>query len=271
MKKILTLALASTMFFSANAQDAADKKVMAGLTFGGALNFNKPQTNTIDANVGGDFVAGMALDWNFSNNIGLATGLEFDFNRFRTTYNKDIFFDYRDKNVIQAKDEPNNAETSFMLNERKHKSIYLTIPVMLKFQTNFMGYMRYYGKFGVRNSFLLTTRTNNEGQGFNELGAIDKEITQLDDMISPGVMSFYKGSIGLSGGAEYNITGSTVLVAELGFYYGFSEVFQQEGALFGDDDKSLSLFQREEDGTRGAYYSPSLKQSQLLLKVAVLF
>src|SRR5690554_1725593 len=277
MKKILTLTLVAGLMFNASAQDAADKKVMAGLTFGGALNFNNPQTNTMDAKVGGDFVAGMALNWNFSNNIGLATGLEFDFNRFKTEYKEEgtkVYFDYNDKEISKFKEPDENGnyiddDHMFELNERKHKSIYLSLPVMLKFQTNFMGYMRYYGKFGVRNSFLLMTRTDNTGQGYDQLGVVDKDVTSLDDMLSPGVMSVYKGSIGLSAGAEYNITGSTVLVAELGYYYGFSEVFRQEGSLFGDDEKDLSLYQV--NGGVKEYYTPSVKQGQLLLKLAVLF
>jgi len=268
MKKILTLTLVAGLMFNASAQDAADKKVMAGLTFGGALNFNNPQTNTMDAKVGGDFVAGMALNWNFSNNIGLATGLEFDFNRFKTNSYNSVYFDYDDKEIVRQKDA-SASNSSFLVDERKHKSIYLSLPVMLKFQTNFMGYMRYYGKFGVRNSFLLMTRTDNTGQGYDQLGMVDKDVTSLDDMLSPGVMSVYKGSIGLSAGAEYNITGSTVLVAELGYYYGFSEVFRQEGSLFGDDEKDLSLYQV--NGGVKEYYTPSVKQGQLLLKLAVLF
>src|SRR5690554_6725666 len=272
MKKLLTLTLIAGFMFTTNAQDAADKKVMAGLTFGGALNFNNPQTNTMRSKMGGDFVAGMALNWNFSNNIGLATGLEFDFNRFKTFYDKgtDVYFDYNDKDIQKFK-EPKDyfTDPNFLLSERKHKSIYLSFPVMLKFQTNFMGYMRYYGKFGVRNSFLLMTRTDNTGQGYDQLGVVDKDVTSLDDMLSPGVMSVYKGSIGLSAGAEYNITGSTVLVAELGYYYGFSEVFRQEGSLFGNDAKGLSLYQV--NGGARDYYAPSVKQGQLLLKLAVLF
>lgn len=278
MKKLLTLTLVAGLMFNASAQDAADKKVLAGLTFGGALNFNNPQTNTIDAKVGGDFVAGMTLNWNFLDNIGLATGLEFDFNRFKTTYKEGtvVYFDYNDKNIIQYKDpDPDNLypinDSRFKLEERKHKSIYLSIPVMLQFQTNYMGYMRYFGKFGVRNSFLLTTRTNNEGESQDGTGTYIISNEPLEDMLSPGVMSFYKGSIGLAGGVEYNITGSTVLVAELGYYYGFSEVFQQKGTAFGPDEKRMSLY--EVPGVIGTreYYSPSLKQGQLLLKVSVLF
>ena len=270
MKKLLTLSLIAGLLFNVNAQEVSEKKVMAGLTLGGALNLNDPQTNTIDSKVGGDFIVGMVLDWHFSKNIGLATGIEFDFNRFRTTYNEDVYLDYRDKDILQYRDyNEDNTDNYFSVEERQHKSIYMSIPVMLKFQTNYMGYMRYFGKFGVRNSFLLTTRTNNFGQSYdiNE-GKVD--ITELDDMKSPGAMSFYKGAIGITGGAEYNISGSTILVAELGYYYGFSEVFQQKGALFGDDEKDLSLYEINKLGER-EYYAPSLKQGQLMLKLSVLF
>lgn len=272
MKKLLTLSCIVGLLFCSNAQEASEKKVLAGLTLGSALNFNDPQTNTMNSNVGGDFFVGMALDWNFSKNIALSTGIEFDFNRFRTTYSETVYFDYSDKEIIQFNDydKENNIDNNFLVNERHHKSIYLSIPVMLKFQTNFMGYMRYYGKFGLRNSFMLSTRTDNFGQAFDIAGdALD--ISQLEDMSSPGVMSFYKGSFGISGGAEYNISGNTVLVAELGYYYGFSEVFQQEGSVFGDDEKDLSLYQTPVDIEERVYYTPSVRQGQLMLKVSVLF
>ena len=117
---------------------------------------------------------------------------------------------------------------------------------------------------------MLSTRTDNFGQAFDIAGdALD--ISQLEDMSSPGVMSFYKGSFGISGGAEYNISGNTVLVAELGYYYGFSEVFQQEGSVFGDDEKDLSLYQTPVDIEERVYYTPSVRQGQLMLKVSVLF
>ncbi len=276
MKKLLTLSFIAGLLFNTNAQDASEKKFLAGLTLGGALNINDPQTNTMDSKVGGDFIVGMALDWNFSKNIALSSGIEFDFNRFKTSYNKEILFDYRDKDILQFKDyNVDNKDDYFLVNERKHKSIYLSLPIMLKFQTNFMGYMRYYGKFGVRNSFMLTTVTNNKGQGYNQ-EAKKTDITQLDDMKTPGVMSFYKGAIGIAGGAEYNLSGTTVLVAELGYYYGFSEVFRQEGSVFGDDQKDLSLYQVPigkdgKDINNREYYAPSLRQGQLMLKVSVLF
>lgn len=270
MKKILTLTFVAGMMFNAFAQEAADKDVLAGITVGGALNFNNPQTKTIDSKVGGDFLVGMALDWSFSKNIGLSTGIEFGFNRFTTSYNDTVYFDSNDKDILRNKDlEETKATSHFMLDERKHKSIYLTLPIMLKFQTNYMGYMRYYGKFGLRNDFLLSTRADNQGAEFDKNYKPTGE-TELEGMRSKGLMSFYKGSLGITGGVEYNISGSTVLVAEIGYFYGFTEVFQQEGSLFGDDEKDMSLY-REKNNNEREYYSPSLKQSQLILKLAVLF
>lgn len=269
MKNLLTFVLIIGTSFYNIAQDASEKDFQAGLTLGGAMSFNSPQTNTIDSKVGGAFIAGMTMDWNFLSNIGLTTGLEFEFDKFTTTYNEPTFFQYADKDIIRHKDrEDGKAYNYFLLDERAHNSIYLTIPVMLKFQTNYLGYVRYFGRFGIRNSFNLMSRTTNTGTDFDALGLPSGE-NELKDMKSKGINSFYKGAVGISAGAEYNITGNTVLVAELGYYYGFSEIFAQRSNI-------RSLYQLNginnmPPSEAGDYYVPTLKQGQLLLKVSVLF
>lgn len=271
MKKLLIMFVVTSMITGINAQEAAEKKVLAGLTLGTGMNFNNPQTTIIDSKVGADFFAGMSLDWHFAKNIGLSTGIEFDFNRFRHEFNVPTWFQYTDKEIVQRGDEefqPNNGEGEFFLEKRRYRNIYLTVPTMLRFQTNYMGYLRYFGKFGVRNSFLLTTRADNEGAVVG-----DPSMTELEDMQNPGDLALYKGSIGLSVGAEWNFAGSTCLVGEIGYYYGFSEIHKQD-ATFGSEqfekDKNKSLYTENELGNR-EYLTPSAKQGQLILKVAVLF
>lgn len=268
MKKLLTFTLIIATAFTTYAQDASSKKLQAGLTLGGAMSFNTPQTVTIDSKLGGTFLVGMTMDWNFSTNIGLTTGLEFEFDKFKTFYNDSVYFDYNDKNIFRVKDfDASKAHSTFLLEERKHNSIYLTIPVMLKFQSSYLGYFRYFGRFGIRNSFNLMTRATNEGKGYDNDGNMEN-VSELKDMTSKGTLSFYKGSVGITGGAEYNITGNTVLVAELGYFYGFSNVFNQ-------GIKNTRSLYNLENGSRPSdkdgYYQPSLKQGQLLLKVSVLF
>lgn len=273
MKKLLITVLITTFSIGINAQEAAEKKVLAGLSLGTGINFNNPQTNRIDSKVGADFTAGMAIDWHFSNNIALSTGLEFEFNRFRHEFKNPTLFDYNDKEVAQRgnKDDDgfsNDPEGTFKLGERRYRNIYLSLPVMLRFQTGYMGYLRYFGKFGLRNNFLLQTRGDNFGSD------LASEKSELEDMRIPGDLSFYKGSIGLSVGAEWNFAGSTVLVGEIGYYYGFTEIHQQD-AITGDDDKNRSLY-IDNDGNNEIkvdreYFSPSAKQGQLLLKATILF
>jgi hypothetical protein len=262
--------IATSMMAGINAQEAADKKILAGLTLGTGLNFNNPQTTKISSNVGYDFVAGMSFDWHFAKNIGLSTGIEFDFNRFTHEFNEPAFFNYRDKEILQRGNEGDAdfedvPEGVFELDRRRYRNIYLTIPTMLRFQTNYMGYLRYFGKFGVRNSFLLSTRADNYG---NDLFSSK---TELEDMQNPGDLAIYKGTIGLSVGAEWNFSGSTCFVGELGYYYGFSEIHQQK-ALTGDDDKNRSIYSNPllPKSLRN-YYSPASKQGQLILKISVLF
>jgi hypothetical protein len=270
MKKLLIMFVTISMMAGINAQEAADKKILAGLTLGTGLNFNNPQTNAISSNVGFDFVAGMSFDWHFAKNIGLSTGIEFDFNRFTHNFNDPAYFSYNDKEIIQRGNEGDDGfnetpEGIFSLESRRYRNIYLTVPTMLRFQTNYMGYLRCFGKFGVRNSFLLSTRADNQG---NDLLSSK---TELEDMRNPGDLSIYKGSVGLSVGAEWNFSGSTCFVAELGYYYGFTEIHQQN-ALTGDDDKNRSIYNTPIlPKAQRDYYSPASKQGQLILKISVLF
>jgi hypothetical protein len=179
-------------------------------------------------------------------------------------------FEYTDKEIVQrGKDAtPNSGENTFLLTERRYRNIYLTIPTMLRFQTNYMGYLRYFGKFGVRNSFLLTTRADNEGYFVDELTGLGTE-GELEDMQNPGDLALYKGSVGLSVGAEWNFSGSTCIVGEIGYYYGFTEIHKQD-ALTGEEDKNKSLYTQNLTGDR-EYITPSAKQGQLILKISVLF
>ena len=112
------------------------------------------------------------------------------------------------------------------MSTRVQKGTYLTIPTMLLFRTNFIGYFRYFGKFGLRNSFLLTNKINDTGVNYDvDVPGNPVEI-QGDNvnMKAKGDMFFFKSAVGLAGGAEWNFSGSTSLVAELGFYYGFTHV-----------------------------------------------
>ena len=108
------------------------------------------------------------VPFNFSETIGLSTGAEFDFEtlKYKTSNyeDKNTYYYYNDTEIKAVKDvNISNGDKLFQMTSRVQKAVYLTIPTMMVFRTKFFGYMRYFGKFGLRNSFLLSSKINDTG------------------------------------------------------------------------------------------------------------
>lgn len=270
---ILTLAISSTL----NAQDAADKKVQAGIVLGGGLAFQKMGTNYITTNgVGNDLTIGANVNFSFTETIGLTTGLEFDFENIKyksaAYQDKDIYYWYTDREILEMGefDATNANHNLYRLSERQHKLMYLTVPTMMIFRTNFIGYFRYFGKFGLRNSFLLSNTISDKGFNLdpNEPMGASTAATN-ENMKAKGEMFFFKSAVGIAGGAEWNFTGSTCLVAELGFYYGFTPLHADRNISKGKN----YLYATDLDNGVGndVQFNNKANQSQLQLKISILF
>lgn len=271
MKRLLfgltLVALSST----AMAQEAADKKYQAGLIAGFGLNFQEMGTTRLaSAGAGTDFTLGANVNIGLTETIAFTTGAEFDFSRLRFNAGADpVYYWYNDKEILQSADVAGNPNAQlFGLSERTQKPVYLSIPTMLMFRTNFIGYFRYFGKFGLRNSFLLTNSSNDTGVNFDpEIEGANAANVTNENMQASGEMLFFKSAVGAAGGAEWNFTGSTCLVAELGFYYGFTPLF-----LDRDADKTTMYTSTVPASTNdNVAFSNQARQSQLMLKISILF
>ena len=267
--------------------DDSGKKVNMGIAYQLGLNFTKPGTKRIDKDgVGVQNAFGLNININFNENIGFATGLEFDFESYKVsmnTLNGSNYYLYSDSKIIQEEDLGDNYENIdkykvFELTGRKYKNIYATIPTMLTFRTNALGDFRYYGKFGARTSFLVKSTRNDVGNMFesNVNGSdIDdiianpssypKSSTEMEGMKTPygNDVSFIRCSLGLAGGAQWNFTGNTMLFAELGFYYGLTPINIEGGG------KNRTLFNRAGGGND--YFGLKTTQTQFCLKIGILF
>jgi hypothetical protein len=273
MKRILLGLLAIGITAGAFAQDAAEKKVQAGIVLAFGPTFQKMGTNFINNDgAGSDFSIGMNLNFAFNENVGLNTGIEFDFSKlkYKTSQDHDLYYWYNDKEIFQRDDAADATTKSlFLLTTREQKPLYLTIPTMLIFRTNFIGYFRYYGKFGLRNSFLLKQKINDTGfnHATNTPGELVITAATLEEMDAKGDMLFFKSAVGLVGGAEWNFSGSTGLSFEIGYYYGFT------GLHLDKNDGKTTLFTAAGVNGTGANVDVSNQASQqaLQFKLSVLF
>lgn len=273
MKKIYTLLLVGSLGISGvNSQEVEDKTVQAGFVFSGGMLLTQFSTGQIQSDgLGGSFGVGMGLNYNFKPNIGFYTGLEFNFESFKysPTAGNDFYYDYNDKEILLNKDDQNNAEGRMLLSSRKQSPIALTIPTMLIFRTNFIGYFRYYGKFGLRTSFVVNQTVTDKGDRitFGEDIPVVQENVEMEKMKASSDLLFIRLAAGMALGSEWNFIGSTSLTFEAGFYYTFTPHFSGHGK---DDRNSSSLYNINEDASR-TYRSFKANQMLIEFKIGLLF
>lgn len=261
--------------------EGSDKKVNMGIAYQLGLNFTKPGTKRIEKDgVGVQNSFGLNINFNFSENIGFMTGLEFDFESYKvamTAISGNSYYYYNDNNIIKEGDlKDPNTDQVFRLTGRKYKNIYATLPTMLIFRTNAIGDFRYYGKFGARTSFLIKSSRDDTGMIFGngangtdidaiEAGLFPSTATEMNGMKTSygNDVSFIRASLGLAGGAQWNFTGNTLLFAELGFYYGLTPI-NIEGS-----GKNRTMFNRSVGSSD--YFGLKTTQTQFCLKLGILF
>lgn len=269
MKKIIILAVALTTSIASMAQEAANKKFQAGIAAGFGMNFQNMGTKYLDKDgVGTDLLIGANMNYMFHDNIGLTTGVEFEFSNTKFKSGAFPLYYYYNDNKILGIENASDASGAFLLEKRKQKSVYLTIPTMLVFRTKFIGYVRYFGKFGMRHSFLLGQKSDDTGRNIG-VNAFDPtatyETTTQKNMKAVNEVVFYKGSVGVAGGAEWNFSGSTTLVAEIGYYYGITPLYYNRSNAY---LQSYSVVNGVPTITN---VSNKATQGQLQLKVAIMF
>jgi hypothetical protein len=243
-------------------QGIENKKIQAGITTNFGLNLTTMGTSKINDNgTGTNFSIGLLFHKSFedSKNFGLASGLEFDFSsiKFASNPTEDtIYYNYNDREILPSS---STNQSIFQLQTRKHKTLLVTLPVSLLFRTDPVGSFRYFAKFGIKNSFLISNKMVDKGKDISN-PAIPKENL---NMTSKNEMFFYQLSLGLSFGAEWNFIGSTCLVAEMGYYYGLTPLFLDRK----EDNQTLYI---KDDGVNTPF-SNKATLNQLNLKFAVLF
>lgn len=286
MKKLLSVLLIAGMATGASAQD---KKFQIGLVTGGTFSWVKTQTTEIERRgIGAGFTIGIGGNYLFNDNIGLASGIQFDIEGFSMNYGDnvtgstpsgDVFYAFNDTEIKKYKDgvvEDFTDTTAFELLERRYRAKYVTIPFFLKFQTNMIGQFKYYGKFGLRTSILAGVRMDDTGYRaeYDQVtGAFDRiidgtaPISETKTDMKPvtaikGLVPVRLG-IGIYGGAEWNFTGNTHLYFEGGFNYGITPALQGESNHLAN--------KRDIDGTYENLDVKNNPQHIIEVKVGLLF
>jgi hypothetical protein len=270
IKRVSSVIFSAFIAAGVHSQTVEDKSLQAGLVGGVGVSMLKMGTNYLSADgVGATFTMGTNFTKAFKDtkNLAYTFGLEFDIENLN--YKKvdaNVFYRYTDKVIKNQKETVATTDKYFLLSERTYNPVYISLPIYLNFRTEFIGDFRYFANFGLRNRFLVSNKINDTGFSLDNLNdplVLWKNQDNID-MASKGELFIFNSNIGFSAGAEWNFAGTTVLKAELGYYYGFVPLFLDRS----DDKKNLFIL---DSNLNKVYFSNKSTQNQLVLKCSILF
>ena len=278
MKHILINLLFGLIITLSHAQEAVGKRIQAGLIAELGAGMVEMGTNKLENDgLGIDLSIGANINFPITETIGFNTGLEIDFTtlQFKTS-NEPVYYNFNDQNVLSKESAEASANDKiYLLETRKQKPVFLTIPTMMIFRTKYIGYLRYFGKFGLRTSFLASNKTEDTGYEFpsstsNPVADDGLKVNRsMENMKPKNEMWFIKSLAGFAGGTEWNFTGTTTLMAEIGFYFGFTELFYNRNTE--KSDSKNTLYYTNDAGDEATYFSNQAMYNQLRFKLSILF
>lgn len=237
MKKIiiiLTLAITAKCGYGQEAEENL-KNFRFGLKAIPSLNWYKPDDKKSFASAGvrGKFSYGLITEFRLTNVASISTGLQVEHDGGRLEFKDSVAYIISNEEIIEIKDTAGKKFDVLLLKERKYNAQYLTIPFSIKMKTKEIGYLTYFGMFGINTSFRLKTRVDDETVSFTTGQASDQ--TDLDNTKD---MQLFKMALNVGIGAEYNISGTTSLVASINYLNGFTNVLKGDSRYLHDIDNA---------------------------------
>lgn len=244
MKKIFALVL---IFSTALALKAQDNNFQLGFQLSPNLSWLTPDAEGIESDgMKFGFSYGIVADFKIAENYAFSTGF--------TLLNAGGKINYPDIQSVTA-----NTQTPLDTGGRTAANIrlnYIQIPLIIKLKTNEIGYMKYFGQFGLAGAFNIDAVADTEFDYPGGSGTVNREDVDFLDEIS-----LFRASLMMGIGAEYNLTGNTSLMFGITFDNGFLNILSEDN--YAEDANG--------NGTGGRNQSFKATNNSLILNFGVLF
>lgn len=274
MKKYFFVALAVFATIASKAQsDGSDKSFRFGLKLTPSFNWFKIDDEKTFAKGGASmkFGYGLITEFKLTDVAWFSTGLQVDYDGGKFKQNDSIYYYYNENDGFLENDFDFVSDTSiynkyalYKLNERKYNSMYLTIPLQLRLKTKEIGYLTYFGHFGLLTSIHIKTRVNDDATTWSATG-VQQEIT-LEKLDNSKDMNFLRASLSLGGGCEFNLSGSTSMLFGLSFNQGFLNSVKKESKFLMDGEKTNAS-----TGTKPVAQEQKFLSQSFMITVGILF
>ena len=164
------------------------------------------------------FAYGFMADYGFTPNYSLTTGIDVAYRNGKLKYT------FADGNYSSVYDKSYSLE-------------YLEIPLTLKLQTNEIGYIRYFGQFGLSMDFNIRAHADYDSAVTYNNNVIHGSSTNNNvfSEINPFTMSLVIGA-----GIEYSIQGHTQLLVGITYNNSFIDILKDKTVTTSQGTKTLN-------------------------------
>jgi|TARA_B110000459_G_scaffold201691_2_gene252947 hypothetical protein len=258
--KVLTLVVFGLLFLNLSAQEDeysndkfaklpdTDRKVRFGLQLNPQISWLSPNTKNYSSEgskLGLNY--GLSTEFFLTKNYLFSTGFFISSLGGKFSY-QGIFVDDNGVNFQSAV-------------EQTYRIKYIEIPLTLKLRTNEIGYMTYYGQFGLKSAVKFKSTSD---YTYADINNSPKE----EDVNTTGDIFFVNMYLTVGAGVEYNISGNTSLMVGLTYNNGFVNQLNKESNLLNTEGKAVL----DADGNP-VYTSkdPSANLNYIALNIALYF
>ncbi len=251
MKKIIIIGVALLLSGISFAQSGGENNVKNfrfGLKGNLSLDWMKPE-NEKKFTSGGSALGygwGIQMEYRLNQTVSIVSGFGIQTAKGKINYfdapSKDSVFYILDRDsefvVFDTASFSKNEE--FQLLQRKYAINYVNIPVALKMKTKEIGYITYYGTFGLNLGIKTKARVKDDIQkstlSGDSLVIIDNTKTTNDKLDATKSMSPLRAGLVIGGGGEYTIAGTTAVFFDLTYNYFFTNAVKKHDKYLGVRD-----------------------------------
>ncbi|WP_421941362.1 porin family protein [Pedobacter sp.] len=203
MKRLVTLLILSFTAIGAWAQYTPlnNYGFRLGLTATPTIGWIKPEQGKTNS-VALGFSYGIMGDFNFAPNYSFATALTI------TTING------KSSEVNVSPYTASQSSTDPVAYDLKYRLQYIELPLTIKLKTIKEDGKRWYGQFGLSNSFMIGAKQD----------AVRNNTTVGDNLNISDYTKFYRAGLVIGGGGEFDVSGNTSIMAGLTFNNGFTNI-----------------------------------------------
>jgi hypothetical protein len=235
MKK--TLAVFAFLFMVAATSQAQDdyQKFRMGFKMSPNISWMQPQDkHFVSESSALRFGFGFVADVFFAENYAIGTGVNIMRNGGEFSFLKER---------LEVED---GVETAFISRyTRNYNNQYVEIPLTFKLRTNEIGYITYWGQFGVGAGVNINSRGDEEiqdieqrvftTQGLPEWQSIESKPTIEENVNFADDIRLFRVGLILSAGIEYSLSGSSSVLIGVTYNNGFTNVFTKQDVVRTDE------------------------------------